>query len=181
MAYSNTQWREARTLFERGVALREIEKQTGISFGGIAKRAKKEEWRANLYEQLASDRVANIIEKKEIEERIDALPPQGRAIVEASTLDKLALANYFHNAGLEVLDIALDALRSEPSTYNAKNTMETLKTGRIVTGLDAMHASAATITNTIAQQNVIDGEVVDMDAFNWEILPVESPHALNSD
>jgi hypothetical protein len=179
--FTSEQWAEARALFEFGESLRDIEKKLKISYSVISKRAKKENWQADSLQQLATDKALNLIEKKTIDEAIATLQPKSRHIVESVAMDKLVLANYFHDAGKEVAEIAMQALRDEPSTYNAKNTMETLKTGRVVTGLDAMHANAATINNLNAQQNVIDGEIIETDAFNWEILPVASPHVLDSE
>lgn len=173
------QWAQAKALYEAGESLRDIENETKINNGNISKRAKKEGWQRGKLQQITADKVLNLIEKKAIDERITALSKQEREIVEIAVIDKLALANYFHDAGKEVAEIALQALRDEPTPNNAKATMEALKAGRIVTGLDAMHASAANISNTIATQNIIDGEVVEQDAFNWEILPVASSHVAN--
>ncbi|MGB4498358.1 MAG: hypothetical protein WBI40_06645 [Methylococcaceae bacterium] len=147
------QWAQARALYEAGEPLRDIESATGIDNSNISKRAKKEGWNRGVLPQIIDDKVLNLIEKKAIDERITALLPQSREIVETAVIDKLTLANYFHDSGKEVAEIAMQALRDEPSTYNAKNTMETLKTGRIVTGLDAMHASLATINN-LQQTNI---------------------------
>lgn len=179
MAYSAEQWAEAKALFEAGESLRDIEKKVKISYSVISKRAKKENWQANILQQIATDKALNLIEKRTIDEKIATLEPKSRAIVESVAFDKLTLANYFHDAGKEVAEIALQALRDEPTPNNAKAAMETLKAGRIVTGLDEMHASAAKITNTVATQNIIDGEIVEQDVFNWEILPVIANHEQN--
>lgn len=150
------QWAQARALYEAGESLRDISDKTKIDNSNISKRAKKEGWERGVLPQLADDKARILIEKKAIDEKITALLPHQREIVETAVIDKLALANYFHNAGIEVAEIALEILREDKTVFNAKNTMETLKTGRAVTGLDSVHANVTTINNTVAQQTNVE-------------------------
>ena len=152
------QWAQAKALYEAGESLRDIENETKINNGNISRRAKKEGWTRGKLQQITADKVLNLIEKKAIDERITALSKHEREIVEVAVIDMLSLSNYFHDAGREVAEIALQALREEPTPNNAKATMEALKAGRIVTGLDAMHASAAVINNQQNTQAIIEGE-----------------------
>jgi hypothetical protein len=44
MAHTPEQWQRARTYYEAGLTLREIEKRTGINYAVISKKAKAEIW-----------------------------------------------------------------------------------------------------------------------------------------
>lgn len=153
MARSLAQWAEARALFEQGNSLREISDKVGIEYSVIGKRARKEKWESGFLPEIATAKARNLIDKKNIEKKIATLLPQSREIVEREVMTQLELANYFEHKGKEVIEIAMEALKKDPSASAAKATMETLKTGMVVTGAAAYHANAANITNVNAQQN----------------------------
>lgn len=44
MAYSETQWQQARGYYEAGLTLSKIKEKTGIARNTVSKRAKKEQW-----------------------------------------------------------------------------------------------------------------------------------------
>jgi hypothetical protein len=167
------QWAQAKALYEAGESLRDISEKTKIDNSNISKRAKKEGWERGILPQIAKDKARILIEKKGVDEKITALLPHQREIVENAVIDMLSLSNYFHDAGKEVAEIALQALREEPTSYNAKATMEALKAGRIVTGLDAMHASAAVINNQQNSQAIIEGEAT---SVSFIIESIEANH-----
>ena len=58
MAYSDTQWDKAKTLYEAGLSLSKIKDKTGIARNTISQRAKREQW------EHSTD--ADYIEAKEI-------------------------------------------------------------------------------------------------------------------
>ncbi|MGR9108996.1 MAG: hypothetical protein ACU843_18940 [Gammaproteobacteria bacterium] len=58
MAHSPEQWQKAKALFERGITLEEIARQTGISHRGtISKKAKKEKWKGGEMQQLVQKEI----------------------------------------------------------------------------------------------------------------------------
>lgn len=73
MAYKDAQWLEAKTLFELGKSLADIERATGISRGAISKKSKKETWQKGKNQQLKSDIKAFDREKETLEAKKETL------------------------------------------------------------------------------------------------------------
>lgn len=73
MAFSQTQWDKAKILYELGKSLREIERDTGISNGQIAKKAKKDGWEHKKKKQLKADIIEYESEKEALEAKKEAL------------------------------------------------------------------------------------------------------------
>jgi len=142
------QWDKAKALYELGKSLREISEETGIDNSNISKKAKKDGWERDTLPQIIDDKARILIENKAVDKKITALLPQARQIVETAVMEKLVLADFFTNAGKEVAEIALEALRLEPTTRNAKEVMDALKTGLVVTGQAPYHASGVTVNST---------------------------------
>jgi len=142
------QWDKARSLFELGKSLREISDETGIDHSSIGKRAKRDSWEHGILPQIIDDKARILIENKKVESKISTLIPQSVGIVEVAVMEKLVLTDFFASAGKEVAEIALEALRNEPTTRNAKEAMDALKTGLVVTGQAPYHASGVTVNST---------------------------------
>ena len=157
------QWDKTKALYELGKSLRDISEETGIDNSNISKRAKKDGWERNILPQIIDDKARILIENKAVEEKITALLPQSRELVDIAVMEKLVLTDFFTNAGKEVAELALVALRDEPTTRNAKEAMETLKSGLVVTGQVPYHANSVTVNNS-AQAGVIN-KMDDKDAI----------------
>ena len=73
MAHSEESWLTAKSMFEAGKSLTDIEKTTGISKGQISKKSKKEEWQKETLKDLAKREVHTTIVQKEIEKEKETL------------------------------------------------------------------------------------------------------------
>ena len=79
--FTSEQWERAKTLFELGKSLSEIQNETGIDRSNVNKRAKSEGWQKGFLPQIIDAKVKNLEEKFEIDKAITTLTPQQQKTV----------------------------------------------------------------------------------------------------
>lgn len=103
MAHSEESWLEAKSMFEAGMSLSDIEKDTGISKGQISKKSKREDWQKETLKHLAEREVHTIIKQKEIQKEKETLNSTQRKHYDAVFLTEVQSANLALNANHELL------------------------------------------------------------------------------
>ncbi len=73
MAHSEESWLKAKSMFEAGKSLTNIESDTGISKGQISKKSKKENWQKETLKNLAKREIDTTIIQNEIEKEKETL------------------------------------------------------------------------------------------------------------
>ena len=162
-------WAKAKVMFEMGKSLNQISNELGIDKGNISKKAKKDNWQKGKLQPLIQDAVR-------VQEAFTTLSrPELEAVV--NERDNIIR---FKNKRDKIVDLAFDRIASELPTcevQHIKPLVEAADKTCVMADIAPRFNpnSGAKINNTIAQQTVIDGDVIE-DRFNWTILPVESHH-----
>ena len=79
--FTSEQWERAKTLFELGKSLSEIQNETGIDRSYVNKKALKEKWSKGFIPQIVDAKVKNIEEKFKIDRVLSTLSPQQQSTV----------------------------------------------------------------------------------------------------
>lgn len=104
------QWEKAKTLFELGKSLSEIQNQTGIDRSNVNKRAKSEGWRKGFLPQLIDAKVKNLEDNHTIEEIITTLKPQQQRTVVTEVERILQSKDWYAKAARKVAAKTVDSL-----------------------------------------------------------------------
>ena len=123
------QWEKAKTLFELGKSLTEIQNETGIDRSNVNKRAKSEGWRKGFLPQIIDAKVKNLEDNHTIEEIITTLKPQQQRTVVTEVERILQSKDWYATAARKVATKALDSLMGEYTARDAKDAMSTLLDG----------------------------------------------------
>lgn len=123
-----TDWERARALFGVGKTLREIERETGIPFKTIDRRAKSGEWSTTQTTQKITD-VARVVE-----DLTQANDTEKKIILDEA--EKILKAKgYTQNIGLLGLKRLSQLIPAAKTTKEVKDGMEAAKVAMVVTGV----------------------------------------------
>lgn len=100
--FSQAQWERAKTLFELGRSLSEIQNETGIDRSNVNKRAKSEGWNKGFLPQIIDSNIKNIKEKIEFDEIYTTLTPQQQSTVVSETERILQGKDWYAKAARKV-------------------------------------------------------------------------------
>lgn len=107
---SDAQWERARTLFELGKSLSEIQKATGIDRSQISKKANEKEWKKGFLQQIATDKALILEEKFKVESTISTLAPQQQRAVDIESHRILQGKEWYAKAARKVALKTVDSL-----------------------------------------------------------------------
>ena len=164
-------WAKAKIMFEMGKSLNQISNELGIDKGNISKKAKKDNWQKGKLQPIIQDAVR-------VQEAFTTLSqPELEAVV--NERDNIIR---FKNKRDKIIDLAFDRIASELPTCEVQHIKPLIeaadKTCVMADIAPRFNPNSMKINNTVAQQTVVDGEVIE-DRFNWTILSVESHHVDN--
>lgn len=114
MAYSAEQWDRARALFERGVSLSEITKQSDIKDkGSISRKAKTEGWVKGKMQPLVAKEVEARQTLRDVEAEKATLNATERGVHEQVVAERLQLEKFFRNANVLVANAAVGKVKAD--------------------------------------------------------------------
>lgn len=146
--FTNEQWAEAKALFEADKSFREIEKETGINYKAVERKAKKEEWQKGILSQ----QIAVMARVKA--DFVTMTPSQQKIVTKES--DKLAP---FVEKRTKIAHLAYDRIANELESCEIQHIKPLVeaadKVNVMVETAPRFNPTATTINNLNAQQNEI--------------------------
>lgn len=150
MATSDSDWKQAKALFEAGKSFRDIEKEIGISRASLNRTSKKEGWQKGELRQLVSsmaqDRVA-----------FETLEPAQKEIVSQLVDDESERILYFKKKREKIADLAYQRIEKSLLScedQHVKSLVEAAdKVNVMVETAPRFNPNSTTINNVNAQQN----------------------------
>jgi len=139
---------DAIALYRAGNSLRDCEKLTGINYRKVEREAKKRGVEKGDLSQLTSSIAANT-------SKFVALSVTEQDSVTKEVAKQLEGMQFYNTQARIVAKIALESLKADKTSQNAKTTMATLKEGLIVEGLVPFYPNATQINNENKQGVVI--------------------------
>lgn len=155
MAYSADQWGKVKAMFELGLALNEIAKETKIDKGSISRKAKQEGWVKGKMQPTVIKAVQAQQALKEVEAENATLNATERVAFDIAVEKRLMRLEFFDSAHVLVAQVTVNKVKVEgegASFQDMNAAATTIKTAREgVLG----KTPEVVINNTNASQTVI--------------------------
>lgn len=123
MALSVSQWEKVKAMFELGVALNEIAKETKIDKGSVSRKAKQEGWVKGKMQPTVAKEVQARQALKEVDAEKATLNATERVAIDAVVAKRLHHLQFFETANLLVAKTAANKLQRDGinATYQDVN------------------------------------------------------------
>lgn len=147
MATSDSDWEQAKALFEADKSFREIEKETGINYKAVERKAKKDKWQKGILSQ-------QIVAMAQVKADFVTMSPSQQSVVTKES-DKLAP---FIEKRTKIAHLAYDRIEKELSKCEVKHIKSLVeaadKVNVMVETAPRFNPNSTTINNNVnAQQN----------------------------
>lgn len=169
MALPADKWEKARALFEGGLSLLEIQKQTGIPKGSVGRKATESGWAKNKMRPLQNKEVEARLALSEVEREKATLNATERATHDVLVEKRLAHLQFFETANLLVAKTAANKLQrdgmnaSYQDVNSAANAIAKAQDG--VLGKEP----STLINNTNASQTIVNPTPEQLRAVNQQL------------
>ncbi|MDR2099976.1 MAG: hypothetical protein LBP40_04000 [Campylobacteraceae bacterium] len=166
MAHSDKQWEAAKTYYEAGLTLREIEKKTGINYAVISKKAKRQIWQQGANADYIEAKIT-IAEKKATKKATEI------QLLDEIATDIIANKRLIYDVTTKALKRIENIIDTLDNPNDLKAVVEMADKASLTLGINPRHANQQINVQTNTQVNNIQTKEELKEELNKRGLPIE--------